>query len=165
MYEFNIRSRLWILWTYKIFNERKYPHKISILDDKLDIYKPPSKFCRWKTAEVFHCSSLCRTAQSYSSENILKIIQKIHYSYTNKFNYILQEAQLSPSDRAMRLVSSNLANFHATVQKLLIWQVLTKPMVWSWKFSWRQCVINKPTTVELCISRTCIPTTCCGEIF
>jgi len=29
----------------------------------------------------------------------------------------------------MRLVSSNLANYHATVQKLLIRQVLTKPMV------------------------------------
>ena len=40
-----------------------------------------------------------------------------------------QEAQLSPSDRAMRLVSSNLANYHATVQKLLIRQVLTKLMV------------------------------------
>ena len=34
--------------------------------------------------------------------------------------HFLKEAQLSPSDRAMRLVSSNLANFHATVQKLLI---------------------------------------------
>ena len=42
---------------------------------------------------------------------------------------ISQEAQLSPSDRAMRLVSSNLASYHATVQKLLIRQVLTKPMV------------------------------------
>ena len=63
-----------------------------------------------------------------------------------------QEAQLSPRDRAMRLVSSNLANYHATVRKLLIRQVLTKPMVFSWRFSWRQCVINKPTTVELCIS-------------
>jgi len=40
-----------------------------------------------------------------------------------------QEAQLSPSDRAMRLVSSNLANYQAAVQKLLIRQVLTKPMV------------------------------------
>jgi len=40
-----------------------------------------------------------------------------------------QEAQLSPSDRAMRLVSSNLANCHTTVQKLLIRQVLTKLMV------------------------------------
>jgi len=41
-----------------------------------------------------------------------------------------QEAQLSPSDRALRLVSSrpNLANYHATVQKLLIRQVLTKQM-------------------------------------
>jgi len=37
-------------------------------------------------------------------------------------------------------------------RKLLIRQVLTKPMVWYWRFSWRQCVINKPTTVELCIS-------------
>jgi len=40
-----------------------------------------------------------------------------------------QEGQLSLSDRTMRLVSSNLANYHATVQKLLIRQVLTKPMV------------------------------------
>jgi len=40
-----------------------------------------------------------------------------------------QEAQLSPSDRAMLLVSSNLANYHATVPKLLIRQVLAKPMV------------------------------------
>jgi len=63
-----------------------------------------------------------------------------------------QEAQLSPRDRAMRLVSSNLVNYHATVQKLLIRQVLTKPIVRSWRFSWRQCAINKPTTVELCIS-------------
>ena len=55
----------------------------------------------------------------------------------------------------MRLVSSNLANYDATVQKLLIRQVLTKPMVSSWRFSWRQCVINKPTTVELCISPVC----------
>jgi len=41
----------------------------------------------------------------------------------------IQEAQLSPSDRAMRLVSSNLASYHATVQKLLIRQVPIKPMV------------------------------------
>ena len=61
-------------------------------------------------------------------------------------------SSLLPSDRTMRLVSSNLANYHATVQKLLIRQVLTKPMVWSWRLSWRHCVINKPTTVELCIS-------------
>ena len=54
----------------------------------------------------------------------------------------LQEAQLSPRDRAMRRVNWNLANCHATVQKLLIRQVLTKSMVWSWRFSRRQCVID-----------------------
>jgi len=37
--------------------------------------------------------------------------------------HILQEAQLSPSDRAMRLVSSNLASCHAIVHKLLIRRV------------------------------------------
>ena len=37
----------------------------------------------------------------------------------------VQEAQLSPRDRAMRRVNWNLANCHATVQKLLIRQVLT----------------------------------------
>ena len=31
---------------------------------------------------------------------------------------------------------------HAIVQKLLIRQVLTKSMVWSWRFSRRQCVID-----------------------
>jgi len=41
----------------------------------------------------------------------------------------IREAQLSPSDRAMRLVGSNLANCRATVQKLLIRQVPTKLMV------------------------------------
>ena len=40
-----------------------------------------------------------------------------------------QEARLSPSDCTMRLVSSNLASCHATEQKLLIRQVLTKLMV------------------------------------
>ena len=84
----------------------------------------------------------------------------------------VQEAQLSPRDRAMRRVNWNLANCHATVQKLLIRQVLTKSMVWSWRFSRRQCVIdnvhstmtrpsrfhclrcviNKPTTDDLWIS-------------
>ena len=41
----------------------------------------------------------------------------------------VQEAQLSPRHRAMRRVNGNLANCHATVQKLLIRQVLTKSMV------------------------------------
>ena len=83
-------------------------------------------------------------------------VASIHFclrsSSSGVHQYLWQEAQLLPRDRVMRLVSSNLANYHATVQKLLIRQVLTKPMVWSWGFTWRQCVINKPTTVELCIS-------------
>jgi len=52
-----------------------------------------------------------------------------------------QDAQLSPRDRAMRRVSWNVVNCHATVHKLLVRQVLTKSMVWSWRFSWRQCVV------------------------
>ena len=64
----------------------------------------------------------------------------------------------------MRLVRSNLANYHATVQKLLIRQVLTKPIIRSWRFSWRQCVINK-TDVGRVVYITCIPMTCCGKIF
>jgi len=47
----------------------------------------------------------------------------------HRLSLLQQEAQLSPSDRTMCLVSSNLANYHATVHKLLIRQVLTKPMV------------------------------------
>jgi len=39
-----------------------------------------------------------------------------------------QEAQRSPRDRAMRRVNWNLANCHATVQQLLIRQVLTESM-------------------------------------
>jgi len=54
---------------------------------------------------------------------------KVTYSSGVPEPVTLQEAQLSPSDRAMRLVSSNLASCHATVQKLLIRQVLTKLMV------------------------------------
>jgi len=82
-----------------------------------------------------------------------------------------QEAQLSPRDRAMRCVSWNLANFHATVEKLLVRQVLNKSKLWSWGVKVGRCVINmctqpwrdrvapiildvinKSTTVELCIS-------------
>jgi len=55
---------------------------------------------------------------------------------------ILQEAQLSPSDRAMRLVSSNLASYHATVQKLLI----------------RQAMCHKQTDDGRVVYITCIPT-------
>ena len=66
------------------------------------------------------CTGICaarHVEREWSFKNLVQSLQR------------KQEAQLSPSDRAMRLVSSNLANYHATVQKLLIRQVLTKPMV------------------------------------
>jgi len=33
--------------------------------------RPPSEFCRWRTVEVFRCSSWYKTVQSCSFENIL----------------------------------------------------------------------------------------------
>ena len=62
---------------------------------------------------------------------IVRLIRNLHKSSAwshsldgdfNSFHLSLSifdklEAQLSPSDRVMRLVSSNLANYHATVQK------------------------------------------------
>ena len=115
---------------------------------------------------------------------IIKLISQVFLKQSLcDFIVITQEAQLSPSDHAMRLVSSNLANCHATVQKLLIRQVLTKLMVRSWRFSGRQCVMNnvhstmtrpsrshclrchKQTDDGRIVYITCIPTTCCGEIF
>ena len=53
----------------------------------------------------------------------------VYFFQLSALAYVKQEAQLSPSDREMRLVSSNLANCHATVQKVLMRQVLTKLMV------------------------------------
>ena len=122
-----------------------------------------------------------RPSQLHGADETDKL--KVTYSSGVPEPVTLQEAQLSPSDRAMRLVSSNLASCHATVQKLLIRQVLTKLMVWSWRFSRRQCVMNnvhstmtrrvgshclrchKQTDDGRVVYITCIPTTCCGEIF
>jgi len=61
------------------------------------------------------------------------------------FYHLLQEAQLSQRDRAMRRVSWNLANCHATVQKLLVRQVLNKLNLRSWRVTVGQCVINMCT--------------------
>ena len=96
---------------------------------------------------------------------------KYHFSgiYANLF--IIQEAQLSPRDRVMRRVSWNVANCHATVQKLLVRSpdqievikldgyggamcnkhVHSTIMRWS-RFHCPIGVINEPTTDELWIS-------------
>jgi len=55
---------------------------------------------------VFGLARMSGPKWSNSSQAVLLLLLK-------------QEAQLSPSDRAMRLVSSNLANYHATVQNYL----------------------------------------------
>ena len=74
-----------------------------------------------------------RACSTYYASSINNQIIAINMANTDRERtaliYFKQEAQVSPSDRAMRPVSSNLANYHATVQKLFIRQVLTKPMV------------------------------------
>ena len=93
----------------------------------------PSEICFFKSVKI---------RQNYGHESLVPLFWptlSMHtYIHINKTELRLlkidydkqqQEAQLSPSDRAMRLVSSNLANCHAIMQKLLIRQVLTKLMV------------------------------------
>ena len=80
----------------------------------------------------------------WKTELILVVIFSCYTAITH-YTHVLQlvqEAPLSPRDCAMCRVNWNLANCHATVQKLLIRQVLTKSMVRSWRFSRRQCVIH-----------------------
>jgi len=106
---------------------------------------------------ILYSTSVCTVAS---------VLYNIHHLTV----FFKQEAQLSQRDRTMYRVNWNLANCHATVQKLLIRQLLTKSMAWSWRFSPirdRQfalnhdaiesaaivsSVINKRTTFELCIS-------------
>jgi len=64
-----------------------------------------------------------------SGPNVILLSYICSASFMETETGAIQEAQLSPRDRATRLVSSNLANCNATVQKLLIRQVLTKLMV------------------------------------
>ena len=94
---------------------------------------------RWESSEVVGA----RTAPSQIFVISYLCCGEKRRAAALRVNYLhLQEAQLSPRDRAMRCVNWNLANCHATVQKLLIRQVLTKLIVWSWRFSRRQCVID-----------------------
>jgi len=60
----------------------------------------------------------------------------------------------SRQGRAMGRVNWNLANCHATLQKLLIRQVLAKSMVWSWRFSRRlidnvHSIMTRPSQLPL----------------
>ena len=83
----------------------------------------------------------CSLFHQNTSENISSQLTAVDENRPTHDQY-KQEVQLSLKDRAMRRVNWNLANCHATVQKLLIRQVLTESMVWSWRFSPRQCVTD-----------------------
>ena len=85
----------------------------------------------------------------------LSIIDRTHVTDFPFFSVTSNNKKLSYRRVTARCVLSVVIlpiTTQQCMQKLLTQQVLTKPMVWSWRFSWRQCVINKPTTVELCIS-------------
>ena len=75
------------------------------------------------------CSGGCwYLAEGVQGQAVVGVNHAIHMCHCcgHRGHSVQQEAHLSPSDRAMRLVSSNLVNYHATVQKLLIRQVLTR---------------------------------------
>jgi len=84
----------------------------------------------------------------------------------NKFSDLAkwnkQEAQLSPRDRAMRLVSSNLANYHATETTYTTSPDQTDGMKLEVSL---EAICHKQTDDGRVVYITCIPTTCCGEIF
>ena len=99
-----------------------------------------------------YCETVAATETDYTTADrwpngVLKKGYDIRYKYlacAEKLGQRIQEAQLSPMDRAMRCVSWNLANCHATVQKLLV-QVLNKSKLWSWRVKVGRCVINMCT--------------------
>ena len=65
---------------------------------------------------------------------------------TGRWTVRQQEAQLSPGNRAMRGVSWNLASCHATVQKLLVRQVLNQV----------SAVANWPARQNRAVDRACL---------
>ena len=108
--------------------------------------------CQLTPRHDFYCPQLCRLSCKLIISTPPKIPLPSAVFWACK-TPMQQEAQLSPSDRAMHLVSSNLADCHTTVQKLLIRQVLTKLIAWSWRFSQRQCVMNHVHSTMTRLSR------------
>ena len=114
------------------------------------------------TTENVWCWTVCAVGSLYSDASNLALLLTTLLNAKTEFFWSLwfwflgtlalspecqsrQEAQLSPRDRAMSRVSWNLANCHATVQKLLVRQVLNKSKLWSWRVTVGQCVINMCT--------------------
>jgi len=110
----------------KSFNRNKFP--FSVLCSACDFAGAASRLppqCGSKKYAV-DFKRICQYKKlSYRRETVRCVVsveilptamqQCRNYLYDRSWK---QEAQLSPSDCAMRLVSSNLANCHATVQKL-----------------------------------------------
>jgi len=93
------------------------------------------------TVSLSYGLSLWSSTSGYSTTRVSRNIKVLPTGTLSQL-WTLQEAQLSPKDRAMRRVSWNLANCHATVQKLLVRQVLNKSKLWSWRVTVGRCVIN-----------------------
>jgi len=78
-----------------------------------------ARFCR-TSARLYRATKSQTLRLSSCTLRLWRINKNTASAPLFRFTILLQqEAQLSPSDRVMRLVSSNLANYHATVQKLL----------------------------------------------
>ena len=103
----------WPLWTSWLFHSCRRRSR-SCWEW---IHPSTPSHLRYDTTPLRRCVNLPRRRLLRSALTALIRLFGTHY---------WQEAQLSPRDRAMRRVNWNLANCHATVQKLLIRQVLNQ---------------------------------------
>jgi len=94
---------------------------------------------------LMHFAHLANTLSLFWCVHCIDSRQVYALHSNRQLKHKRQEAQLSPRDRAMRCVSWNFANCHATVQKLLVREVLNKSKLWSWRVTLGQCVINMCT--------------------
>jgi len=101
---------------------------------------------KWPQNVVKTSARSCRSDyQTWLSDSEVSSLNATQFSDCDLHSNSWQEAPVSPRDRAMRHVSWNLANCHATVQKLLVRQVLNKLKLWSWRVTVSRCVINMCT--------------------
>jgi len=122
---------------WSISASRAAPNWIDFISPSREIH---DQYCRLRIPPIFRENTTvvqdCSGARKRRHDNIfscnvvLQLAKKFVIRLITRFPWI-QEAQLSPSDRAMCHVSRNLANYHATVQKLLVRQVLIKSKLWS----------------------------------
>ena len=108
--------------------------------------------CYWlHRRPLWLCQIWCRSIHSGLLGQLVQSLmgsqcaKKMCAKFLFTFWHNRKEAPLSPRDRTMRRVSWNLANCRATVQKLLVRQVLNKSKLWSWRVKVGRCVINMCT--------------------